>query len=135
MDITEKIKSIIGEVYESDLDEEETHVVMTRILGLSEWEEVRNGLLNILYENEQTLWNQTIIYIYYFQNKGYKYEEAKTIAVLYNCLSLSDEVDGNLVWTITKDIKSVSYLSDYEPYHDEAVLNEMAKIEKIRNDT
>jgi len=135
MDINEKIKSNILEAYKSDLSYEETETLMNSILGLGEWEEVRNGLLNILYENDQTLWNQTIVYIYYFQGRGYVYEDAKTIAVLYNCLTLSEELDENLIWTITKDIKSVSYLSDYEPYHDPKVLEEMDKIEKIRNRT
>jgi len=133
MDITEKIRSHILEAHENDLSEEETQTVMNRILGLGEWEEIRNGLLNILYENDHTLWNQTIIYIYYFQGRGYKYEDAKTIAILYNCLTLSGDLDENLIWTITKDIKSVAYLSDYEPYHDAEVLSEMDKIEKIRN--
>ena len=132
MDITEKIRSHILEAHENDLSEEETQAVMNRILGLGEWEEIRNGLLNILYENDHTIWNQTIIYIYYFQGRGYTYEDAKTIAILYNCLTLSDDLDENLIWTITKDIKSVAYLSDYEPYHDAAVLSEMDKIEKIR---
>ena len=135
MDITEKIKSIISEVNKVDLDDAEINAVMNRMLALGEWEEVRNGLLNILYDNDQTLWNETILYIYYFQNKGYKYEEAKTIAILYNCLTLSEELDDNLIWTITKDIKSVSYLSDYEPFHDPAVADEMKKIEQIRNRT
>jgi len=112
MDITEKIRSLILKAHENDLSEEETQLVMNRILGLGEWEEIRNGLLNILYENDHTLWNQTIIYIYYFQGRGYTYEDAKTIAILYNCLTLSDDLDENLIWTITKDIKSVAYLSD-----------------------
>jgi len=86
-----------------------------------------------LYDNDQTLWDQTIIYIYYLQGRGYTYEEAKTIAILYNCLTLSEEVNGNLIWTITTGIKSISYLSDYEPFHDAAVVEEMNKIEKIRN--
>ena len=133
MDIAEKIRSIIAEINKVDLSEEETQSVMNRMLSLGEWEEVRNGLLNILYENDQSLWDETICYIYFFQGRGYKYEASKTIAILYNCLSLSEELDGNLIWTITKDIKSISYLSDYEPYQDEEVLNEMDKIEKIRN--
>ena len=133
MDIKERIRSILLEIYKRDLSEEETEIVMNRILGLGEWEEVRNGLLNILYENDQTLWDETIIYIYYFQGRGYKFEDAKTIAILYNCLTLSEELNGNLIWTITINIKSVSYLSDYEPYHDPKVLEEMDKIEKIRN--
>ena len=135
MDINEKIKSIILEVYNDDLSEEETEIVLNRILSLGEWEEIRNGLLNILYENDQTLWNQVIVYIYYFQNRGYTYEDGKTIAILYNCLTLSEELDENLIWTITKNIKSVSYLSDYEPFHDPAVVNEMEKIKQIRNRT
>jgi len=135
MDINEKIRSIILEIYKSDLSEGEIQVAMNRILSLGKWEEVRNGLLNILYENDQTLWNETIIYIYFFQNQGYKYEDAKTIAILYDCLTLSDDLNENLIWTITKDIKSVSYLSDYEPFHDPKVLEEMDKIKKTRERT
>ena len=135
MDITEKIKSIILEVNKVDLSDEETQIVLNRILSLGKWEEIRNCLLNILYENDRSLWDETIRYIYFFQNRGYTYEPAKTIAILYNCLSLSEELDGNLIWTITINIKSISYLSDYEPYQDMEVLNEMDKIERIRNRT
>jgi hypothetical protein len=46
---------------------------------------------------------------------------------------LSEEVNGNLIWTITIGIKSVSYLSDYEPFHDPKVVEEMDKIKKKRN--
>lgn len=122
MDITEKVKGIIVEINDVDISEEETENVMGRILSLGKWEEIRNCLLNILYENDQTLWNETIRYIYFFQNRGYTYEAAKTIAILYNGLSLSEELDGNLIWTITIKIKSKSYLSDYEPYQDNEVL-------------
>ena len=132
MDITEKIKCIITEINKADLSEEETQMVMNRILSLGKWEEIRNGLLNILYDNDQSFWDETIRYIYFFQNKGYTWEAAKTIAILNNCLSLSEELDGNLIWTITINIKSISYMSDYEPYHDPEVLNEMSKIENIR---
>ncbi|MES1218576.1 MAG: hypothetical protein ABUT20_23940 [Bacteroidota bacterium] len=133
MDINEKVKSIILEVNEADLSSEEIRDVMKRILSLGEWEDVRNGLLNILYDNDQTLWNETIIYIYYLQGEGYKFEDVKTIAVLNNCLTLSEELNGNLIWTITIGIKSISYLSDYDPFQDKEVLSEMSKIEKMRN--
>src|SRR5215203_384400 len=103
MDVNEKIKGFILEAYNTDLPAEETEAALDKILSVGEWEEVRDGLLNILYQNDQTLWNQAIIYIYYFQNRGYAYEDGKTIAVLYDCLSLSDDLDENLIWTITKD--------------------------------
>ena len=135
MDITEKVKGIIVEINEIDLSEEEIENVINRILSLGKWEEIRNCLLNILHENDSSLWNETIRYIYFFQNRGYAYEAAKTIAILYNCLALSEDLDGNLIWTITITIKSKSYLSDYEPYQDKEVLKEMDKIERIRNRT
>jgi hypothetical protein len=133
MNIAEKVRNYILEANNSDLSSEETETILDKILELGDWEEIRNGLLSILYENDQILWNQTILYIYYFQGRGYKYEPPKTIALLYNCLGLSDELDDNLIWTITKDIRSVSYLSDYDPYKDPAVLEEMKNIEKLRS--
>jgi hypothetical protein len=133
MNIAEKVRNYILEANNSDLSSEETETILDKILELGDWEEIRNGLLSILYENDQILWNQTILYIYYFQGRGYKYEPPKTIAFLYNCLGLSDELDDNLIWTITKDIRSVSYLSDYDPYKDPAVLEEMKNIEKLRS--
>jgi hypothetical protein len=132
MDLAEKIKSIILETNESDLSEEETLAVINKILGLGEWEEVRDGLFTILYGNDKTLWNEAILYIFYFQNRGYAFEEVKTIALLYDCLSLSESLDQNLIWTITKNIKSLPYLSGYDPYHDSPVFEEMDKIEKMR---
>jgi hypothetical protein len=132
MPMREKVRDIIFEISKADLSEEDIQIVMNKILSLGKWEEIRECLLHILYENDSSLWNETIRYIYFFQNKGYSYEAAITIAILYNCLSLSEELDGNLIWTITINIKSISYLSDYEPYHDMEVLKEMDKIEKIR---
>src|SRR6185436_19641202 len=100
MDINEKVKSIISEVNNVDLSEKETQAVMDRIVGLGEWEEVRNGLLNILHDNDQTLWNETVRYIYFLQNEEYTFD-VKTIAALYDCLTLCEDLDGNLIWTIT----------------------------------
>ena len=109
MDLTNKIKAILLESKNSDLSEEETKEFMDRILGFGEWEDIRIGLLNVLYDNDDTLWNEAITYLYYFQNKGYTYEAVKTIALLNDCLRLSDDLDSNLIWTITINIKSISY--------------------------
>jgi hypothetical protein len=135
MNITQEIKTIISGINNADLSEEETQIVMNRMLALGKWEEVRDGLLNILYKNDQSLWNEAILYIYYLQGKGYSYEETKTIALLYNCLTLSEELDENLIWTITINIKSISYLSEYEPFHDSEVVKEMDRVKEQRNRT
>src|SRR5689334_6414745 len=130
-DLNENIRRIISEINNVDLSEEEIKAAMNRMLGLDEWEKVRTGLLNILYDNDQSLWNETIRYIYFFQSEGYLFD-VKTIAALYDCLILCEDLDGNLIWTITIKIKSINYLSDYEPFHDPEVVSEMDRIKKMR---
>jgi hypothetical protein len=63
MNITQEIKTIISGINNADLSEEETQIVMNRMLALGKWEEVRDGLLNILYKNDQSLWNEAILYL------------------------------------------------------------------------
>ena len=132
MIIAEAIQQIIKNSYERDLTDEELDAVKRQILSLGEWGQVRAGLLAVLYENDTELWNEAIVYMYYFQGMGHTYEPVETIALLYNCLSLSDTLDSNLVWTITRTIKSIPYDSDYDPYNDPAMYREMGAIDKKR---
>ena len=37
------------------------------------------------------------------------------------------ELDENLVWSITRSLKGVDYLSDYEPLQDPAIIAEMKR--------
>jgi len=132
MDITIEIKRILIGTYEQDLTEDEQNSLNKQILALGDWGQVSAGLLAILYENDTELWNEAIVYMYYFQGMGHTYEPVETIALLYNCLSLSDTLDSNLVWTITRTIKSIPYDSDYDPYNDPAMYREMGAIDKKR---
>ncbi len=132
MDIYQTIRDSIAESNAKDPSDDEIQSIMSMMLSVGTWEQVRECLLGILYENDRSLWRETILYLYYFQNNGYTYESTTTIALLYNCLTLCDELDENLIWTITKTIKSISYLSEYEPFQDPDVVREMQRIEELR---
>ena len=132
MDINQTIRNCIAESNATDPSDDEIQSIMTMMLSIGTWEQVRECLLGIVYDNDQSLWRETILYLYYFQNNGYTYEAVTTIALLYNCLTLCDELDENLIWTITKTIKSKSYLSEYDPFQDPDVVREMRRIEELR---
>lgn len=133
LSINIKIKNIISEVSKKDLSSSETEDVLNIILSLGNWKNIRTGLLNILVENDSSLWDETVAYIYYFQNRGYKFDDTKTIAALYSCLSSSETIDENLAWTITKNLKSIPYLSDYDPLQDPEILLEIENIKIKKN--
>jgi hypothetical protein len=133
MNLNKRIKQIVLEIDRSDGSEDVMEKNLSFILQSGKWEDVRNSILNILYEDDKELWDEAIKIIFYLQNRGFKFEETKTIALLYDCLSLSDHLDSNLVWTITRKIKSLPYLSDYDPYNDSVILKEMEQIGENRN--
>lgn len=130
--MNERIKQLLLKNKELDLTEEELDKYLTSILQLGKWEEVRKGILNILYENDRELWDEAILLIYYFLNRKYYFEEIETIALIHDCLMQSDNLDENLVWTITKTIKLLPYDSEYEPFDDDLILKEIEKIKDIR---
>jgi hypothetical protein len=58
--------------------------------------------------------------------------KARVIALLHHRL-IADvpaplELDDNLVWSITRNLKGVDYLSDYEPLDDPEVKDELRRI-------
>jgi hypothetical protein len=132
MNLNKGIKQILLEINRSDDSEDEIEKNLSFILQSGKWEDVRNGILNILYEDDKELWDEAIKIIFYLQNRSFIFEETKTIALLYDCLSLSNSLDSNLVWTITRKIKSLPYLSDYEPYSDSIIIKEMEQIKENR---
>jgi len=127
-----KIKQLLLIASKSDFTENELESYISEILQSGKWEDVRDCILSVLYEDDKSLWYEAIRLIYYLQNRSCKFDEVQTIALLYDCLCLSDDIDSNLVWTITRNIKSLSYLSDYDPFDDDNIVQEMEKIKKIR---
>jgi hypothetical protein len=133
MNLNSRIKQIVLDISRGDDSEEEREKNLSSILQSGKWENVRDSILNILYEDDKELWDEAIKIIFYLQNRNFKFDETKTIALLHDCLSLSDHLDSNLVWTITRKIKSLPYLSDDDPYNDSIILKEMELIWEYRN--
>ncbi len=116
----------------NDLDELELEKNIASIVQLGTWEDVRNGLLSVLYDNDQNLWPEALEMVYFLLNREFPFDEVETISLLYNCLSLSDTLDANLVWTITRTLKSLPYLSEYDPVTDPMIVKQMEHITNIR---
>lgn len=132
MDLDEKIKKIITNATDCNFNETELENYISAIIQSGDWEEVRKSIIKILYGNDKTLWNEAVLLIYYLVNRNFKFDETETIALLYDCLSISNDIDSNLIWSIVRIIKSEPYLSDYDPYDDDIVFKEMEKIRKNR---
>ncbi len=95
------------------------------------WEDVRDILFSILLDNGQIdIWYDVCAFIYSSIGKGKDWPVDQTIALLYTCLEVSEQLDENVVWSITKDLKKIEYLADYDPYKDEPVVDEMKKINR-----
>ncbi len=130
--LNDTIRLIISNAAKSDFTEEESEKYILRVVNSGDWKNIRAVILDILYAEDRALWSETVKLIYYLQNRGFKFEYPEIVALLCDCLSLSDEIDSNLVWTIVRGVKSVSYLSDWDPFADEEILREINKINKIR---
>lgn len=130
--MNDKVKKLLIEIKNNDFTVEEIENLLSSLLKLGKWEDVRDAILNILYQNEKDLWDEAAILIYYLINRNFYFEDIKTIALLHDCLLHSSTMDENLIWTITKTIKSLPYLSDYDPFNDALILNEMERIKEIR---
>lgn len=128
--LNDTIRLIISNAAKSNFTEEESEEYILRVINSGDWKSVREAIIHILYAEDRTLWNETVKLIYYLQNTGFKFEYPEIVALLCDCLSLSDEIDSNLVWTIVRSVKSVSYLSDWDPFNDEEILREINKINR-----
>jgi hypothetical protein len=95
------------------------------------WTEVCYILLEILQREDMQLgWDAVATALYYAVGKHYPVPADRLIALLYHCLMETKEFelglhDENLVWTITRVLKGVKYDSNYDPFQDPAVWQEM----------
>lgn len=130
--IDDKIREVVVDISQSDYSPEEIDSIISRLLSLGEWPQVRDSLLKILLFDNENLWPDAITLIYFFVNRGFEFDKTKTVALLYSCLEISDNLDSNLVWTISRNLMNLPYLSDWDAYNDESIVDEMERIGKSR---
>ena len=94
------------------------------------WTQVIAECLSILSDRTMMeLWEAAVRIIFWATSRSpiYPVPPMAIVARLYWCLeNISDEivnaVDDNLIWTISKDLKGVQYLSEWDPQRDPEVL-------------
>lgn len=98
------------------------------------WAEVFPVLFEILQRDDLRFgWEAVVTTLYYAVGKHYPVAADPLIALLYHCLAETRESefglhDENLVWTITRNLKGVKYDSEYDPFQDPAVWQEMQRL-------
>ena len=115
-------KNQIIKILSSEDDDSDNSQILLEYLEKGNWDENYSLLFDMLKKSDfSKFWNQIIITLWYAQGKNKILPVEDTIALLNYCLERSDEVDGNLVWSITRNLKKMAYDSDYDPYQDERV--------------
>jgi hypothetical protein len=124
-----KMRQKILRALENATFEEDPSQSLLHLLEENGWDQNLPILLELLNnKNQMKNWPQIIITLWYGIGKRYLFPIDYTIAVLYHCLDISEELDENLIWSITRNLKNISYESDYDPYQDENVQKIMQKL-------
>jgi hypothetical protein len=117
-----ELKLKIMEVLSNDNDESDSSQLLLNLLEEQDWEKSYPILFELLLDlNQQILWPQIIVTLWYAIGNKKNLPIDYTIAVMHHCLTKNDSIDGNLVWSITRNLKKVAYDSDYDPYQDDGV--------------
>jgi hypothetical protein len=103
------------------------------ILALIEphgWDAVLDALLAVLRDDSaQPHWREVSVVLFAALDRPMPANQV--VGLLYRRL-IEDvpedcELDENLVWSITRNLKGVEYLSDYEPLRDPEIIAEMKR--------
>jgi hypothetical protein len=115
-----------------DADEEEVGYPDTifKLRSTEGWENLRENIFRLLLDPAyQLFWHHLVTVLWYAVNDKCELPPDYTIALLYTCLERDERIDGNLVWSITIQLKRIPYSSDYDPYQDDAVQIQKQKIQ------
>ena len=100
------------------------------LTGAYGWDAVLDTILSVLADDDRPQhWTDAIIVLWFGIDRPMP---ATRVIALLQLRLLADlppenELDENLVWSITHTLKGVGYLSDYDPGSDPEILAEMAR--------
>ena len=93
------------------------------------WDSVQQSLFQVLEDNGKAAHWPTVAAVFWDATlAGRRIQADKLIALLYHRFDPYGDVEDNLVWSITIKLKSVGYLSNYEPLSDPGVMAELKAI-------
>jgi hypothetical protein len=124
MDLDFRVYDILEDArFDEDSCERSKSEVIYGFIPAVSWEGLLEILLKILKDKEKKhFWNVNTEVLYFDSNDKRPMPSNEIIARLFVCSADENGIsDGNLVWSITRTLKGVSYTSDYDPVKDPAV--------------
>lgn len=109
------------------LREEEYQDAINAVVAQHGWLATRDLILAALEADEEALWYPATTAIWSALLAGHDMDADRVIALLWFRLA-ADSMDGNLAWSIARNLKGVEYLSDYDPERDPTVAAELRRL-------
>lgn len=136
MNIEQEIKKILSDS-EIDNNEKSDNTrcdLIEALIPKYSWNIIQEKLITILLDDEQSIDSWTVVaeVIWGALLDKRQIKKNKIIALLYYRLNRNPDqpYSNNLLWSITSKLKNTGYLSDYNPWKDQEVIEEIKKLER-----
>lgn len=130
-EVYDRVTAILADAAYDNVEGDETPSdAIKALVEAYGWDAVLNALLAVLRDDSaQPFWRDVSVVLFATLDRPMPVNQV--IGLLYRRL-IEDvpaeyELDENLVWSITRNLKGVAYLSDYEPLQDPAIIAEMKR--------
>ena len=133
--VRETVSAILADAsFDDDACLETRDEAIWALVATHGWDAVREEMLAVLRDDgAQAHWRDASVVIW--RGGERPMPAVAVIALLYRRLigdvPAAHQLDENLVWSITCNLKRVDYLSDYEPLRDPEIVAEMARLSGV----
>ena len=139
MPILPEVETILADESPGDAPGDESKCErIERLIETAGWDVVRDSILAVLTADRRWEDYRTATEVLWGAALDHRPMPVdRVIALLYRRLRRNggaDDLDENLVWSITATLKRVGYLSDYDPLNDPAVQAELAALRQPRRE-
>jgi len=131
--LSERISQILADARfdGADCDDTRHEAIWALVASDADWEAVLDRMIALLEDDGAGQHWATACCVLWFGIKR-PMPKARVIALLHHRLIAdlpeSLALDENLVWSITRNLKGVAYLSDYEPLNDPEIQSELKRL-------
>lgn len=138
MSLQQEVDAILdnSQLDSPDYDESKSQLLYT-LISKYRWDDLCSILLKDLQDlSKKRHWDTIVEVLYYATNDHRPMPSNDVIALLFVCSAEEDGIsDGNLVWTITHQLKKVAYTADYDPVQDPLIWPLIQKYTQIIKET
>jgi len=138
MSLQQEVDAILdnSQLDSPDCDESKSQLLYN-LISKYPWENLFSMLLKDLQDlSKKRHWDTIVEVFYYATNDHRPMPMNDVIALLFVCSTETGGIsDGNLVWTITHQLKKVSYTADYDPVQDPLIWPLIQKYSQIMKES